>query len=124
MTLLFPLLLLSCATAKKSEKDCFIYPNQIDSLKVENLYDSARWYIFTWLSDKKHNGSYYSELELRYDTIFLRNDSLEIFFKHYMNEKFPETDLRSDGIAQSSVAFNISSKKKLWTFNKNDFSNG
>jgi len=116
----------SCDRKRDVQIECFTYPHEIDSLQIQDLYDSARWYVFTWLCDQREDKKYYyGELELRYNSFLLRNDSLELFFRHYSPDSLSlSTHARLMGVAQSSVAFNINTRKKLWTFNIDGFSDG
>jgi hypothetical protein len=120
------LLLLSVvACGRKQNRNstiCFDYPKQIDSLKVRDLYDSARFYLFTWLCDKEIDNFYRGQFELNFKSFFLQNDSIEFFFLHSLPKELKDANTISDYIHQSSFAFNIKTKQKLWGWDINGFS--
>ncbi len=52
---------------------CFEYPSIVDSLHVQNLYDSARWYVYALYCDKLYQPKndtlpkyHFGQLELRF----------------------------------------------------------
>src|SRR3954469_14816177 len=66
---------------------CFIYPAQVARLHLEDLYDSARWYIYTWHCDSKYQPKYdssksktFGELPLRFINLSLKGDTAELNF--------------------------------------------
>ena len=124
IVLLFLLFFYSCNTKQRPQTECFDYPPQIDSLQVQDLYDSARWYLYTWLGERQDDNYYWGELEMRYNSFFLRNDSLEIFFDLYLPESFRNADNKSRRVSDPSFAFDIKTRKKLWGWNINGFSSG
>lgn len=117
------LLLLVISCKQKTEKTtCFYYPKQIDSLQIGDLYDTARLYIFTWLCDRKIDGYYRGQFELKYMDFFMRNDTIELFFSHSLPKERQDTTAFSDYTHRTSIAFNIKSKQKLWGWDINGFS--
>jgi hypothetical protein len=98
------------------------YPKQIDSLQVGDLYDTARLYLFTWLCDRKVDDYYRGEFVLKYKSFFKRNDTIELFFSHFLPKERQDSTYFSDYVHQSSIAFNIKSKRKLWGWDINGFS--
>jgi hypothetical protein len=118
------LLLLLVVSCKQSPEKttCFNYPKQIDSLQIRDLYDTARLYIFTWLCDRKTDGYYRGQFELKYKDFFMRNDTIELFFSHYLPKERQDTTAFSEYTHRTSIAFNIKSKQKLWGWDINGFS--
>lgn len=114
-------LIFSCNQKQKAEGACFDYPSQIDSLGVQDLYDTARLYLFTWLCDELSDDYYRAQFELRYRSFFLQNDSLEIFFRHTLPDNLRDSN-RSTTVYRTSMAFNIKTRKKLWGWDINGFS--
>lgn len=107
-------ILMSCGQ-KDLSTNCYTYPKQIDSLQIRDLYDTARLYLFTWVCDEKDNEHFRGEYVLEYKSFFLQNDSIELFFSHYIpNEK--------SAVYRSSFAFNLKTKQKLWGWDINGFS--
>jgi hypothetical protein len=121
--LLFIFFVFVSGCKRNSTSNCFKYPAQIDSLQVRDLYDTARWYLYSWLCDEKVDDFYRAECELRYKSFFLRNDSIELFFTFYFPNKGQKDD-RERYCSSPSVAFNTATKKKLWAWDINGFSNG
>ena len=116
----------SCNQKNGDKSACFHYPPQIENLNARDLYDTARWILFNWLSDKKEDEYYYGQMELRFKSVFVRNDSLEIFFLFYPPDSLTSTGAKSNAIARASVAFRKDTKKRLWAFVYpfNNFSDG
>jgi len=126
LTGLTSVLLILCLIAcgrKQTRADCFNYPKQIDSLQVQDLYDTARLYIFTWLCDEKIDNYYRAQFELKYESFFMRNDSLEIFFSNFLPKDLKDSTTISDYNHLPSIGFNIKKRKKLWGWDINGFSN-
>jgi hypothetical protein len=124
--IVFLAFIFSCNQADVSKSKCFHYPSKIEDLNARNLYDTARWILFNWLSDKKEDNYYYGQMELRFKDVFIRNDSLEIFFLVYPPDSLTSTDKKSHPVARASVAFRKDTKERLWAFVYpfNDFSDG
>jgi hypothetical protein len=120
LVLLF-LSLIACKT-KQASTPCFNYPKQIDSLQVRDLYDTARLYLFTWLCDKKIDDYYRGQFDLEYESFFMRNDSLEIFFTHSLPKELQDSTTISEYFHRPSMAFNMKTRQKLWGWDINGFS--
>lgn len=114
-------LLFSCEQ-KQETSECFVYPKQIYSLQIRDLYDTARLYIFTWLCDRKVNGYYRGEFELKYKYFIMRNDTIDLFFAHFLPKERQGKKAFSDYVHKSSIAFNTKTKQKLWGWDINGFS--
>jgi len=115
------LLVLSCKQSPE-KTTCFTYPRQIDSLQIRDLYDTARLYIFTWLCDRKTDGHYRGQFELKYKDFFMRNDTIELFFSHFLPKERQGTSAFSEYTHRTSIAFHMKSKQKLWGWDINGFS--
>jgi hypothetical protein len=101
---------------------CFDYPKQIDSLQIQDLYDTARLYVYTWRCDKKYGKYYRGQFELTYKSFFKRNDSIEIFFTQYLPKELQDSTDDDNIIYRTSIAFNLKTKRKLWGWDINEFS--
>lgn len=106
----------SCNQINGGKSECFHYPSKIENLNARDLYDTARWILFNWLSGKKGDEYYYGQMELRFKSVLVRNDSLEIFFLFYPPDSLDSTNARSNPVARASVAFRKDTKEKLWAF--------
>ncbi len=120
--LFLPLSFSSCNRIGESGNECFKYPTQIDSLQVRDLYDSARWYLYTWLGDREYLGHYMGELEMQYNSFFASNDSLEIFFTLHLTTSLAKPNERIGNISKCSMGFNLKTRRKLWGWDINGFS--
>ncbi len=89
---------------------------------MQDLYDSARWYLYTWLGDRDYNDHYTAEFELRYNSFYSTNDSIELFFHLYMPEGMVQPGSKAKRVSRCSMAFNFKTKKKLWGWDINGFS--
>ena len=106
----------SCNRNDTKTSECSNYPARVQELEVCNLYDTAQWVLYNWLCDRNENKYYYSQMELRFKGIFAKNDSIGIFFLFYSPDTLSKTNLKPKAVAEASVAFQKSSKKKLWAF--------
>jgi hypothetical protein len=109
---------------KTKNTECFVYPKQIDSLQIRDLYDTARLYLFTWLCDEKIDDYYRGQFKLEYKSFFMRHDTIELFFSNFLPKERQGKNAFSDYIHRTSIAFNIKTKQKLWGWDINGFSNG
>lgn len=102
--------------------ECFVYPSIVDSLQLKDLYDSARWYIYTIQCD----GNYlpksdtsksipFGELPLAFDNLLIRHDTLNINF-NFMDKGKPILNSmnRSNKSIVAGVGFNLKSKSKIY----------
>ena len=69
-----------------------IYPKEINTLRLQKLFDTARWYLYCIHSDDtaslKNNPinsvtKNYGSLDLRFDQIEDKKDTLEFYFSFY-----------------------------------------
>lgn len=109
---------------------CFVYPPVIDSLKLTSLYDTARWYIYTWHCDlpylpKTHTskaGSF-GELELRFNHLIFKHDTVEIDFDFVdKGQSILTGSTRNARELATGVWFDFASKKKLAMYSHNGYS--
>ena len=93
--LIFAIFIFGCDSNQKSKEkvvvaannECFQYPSAIDSLKMSQFYDSARWCVYTWhcneyfrpKSDTSLSISF-GELPLKFESLDLKHDTIEINF--------------------------------------------
>lgn len=131
LALLFFYLLTSCNRSESKISLCSKYPAQIDSLQIQDIYDSARWHLYSWLADRNEDGNYRGQFPIIYKDFFQRNDTIELFFWQYTisERKLPHNAEVIGGTNDStrhrcSVAFNLKTKKPLWCFDINGFSSG
>jgi hypothetical protein len=123
VTNIFLLLLFATACDRKPERmTCLEYPKQIDSLGVRDLYDTARLYLLTWLCDKRLDGYYRGQFELKYTSFFSRHDSLELRFIHSLKSRQTDSTDFDEYKHFTSMIFNIKTRKKLWGWDINGFS--
>jgi hypothetical protein len=108
--------LFSCNQINVDKSQCFHYPSQIEKLNADDFYDTARWILFNWLSDKKDDKYSYGQMELRFKSVLVRNDSLEIFFLFYPPDSMTSNSTNQNPVARASVAFRKDTKEKLWAF--------
>ena len=130
--LALPVIILnSCEDSRPTSSSCYQYPAQIDSLRLSDLYDTARWYLYSWLCDQEFDGNYRGQFPIIYKDFIQRNDTIELFFLQYTpSESKDPSRINTSKVGQDStrhrcsVAFNIRSKKPLWCFDINGFSSG
>lgn len=112
--------------------NCFTYPSRIDSLKVTDLYDSARWFLYTYHCDQfyksKKDSSFnksFGELELKFNNIFIKNDTAEFFFDFIDNgEPILLSMMRVYKPLVNGVGFDVNKREKIYMIASNiSFSN-
>lgn len=110
----------------KSDK-CFLYPSVVDSLHVQDLYDSARWYIYTQYCDvlyKPKSDSLLSkpfgELELKFDNLAIKNDILALIF-NFTDKGQPvlPSMMREYKQLATGVGFDVKTKEKIYLISSN-----
>lgn len=101
---------------------CHVYPPTIDSLHLQDLYDSARWYIYTQYCDVLYKPTADSllskplgELELKLDRLFIKNDTANLIF-NFMDKGEPILPGMTRDYKQlaTGVGFDIKAKKKIY----------
>ena len=131
--LMIALVTFGCSSNQQQEKqkeqvslsnNCFVYPRVVDSLQVKDLYDSARWYLYTWHCDKNYlpksdssKSVTFGELPLKFNNLALRQDTLEINFDFIdENEPYPilPSMTRDNKQLVTGVGFDIKTKKRIY----------
>lgn len=117
---------------KMANDKCFEYPSNIDSLQLRDLYDSARWYIYTW-----HCNEYYKpkrdtlksmafgELPLRFNSLVLKQDTVELSFDFIdESENYPilPSMTRNAKELSTGVGFNVKTRTKIYMLSPNGYS--
>ncbi len=98
------------------------YPKVIDSLHLENLYDTARLYLYSKHCDQlfeplnsDSDSIYYSYLPLRFDSLGLQNDTVAIYFEFtYMGRPVNEFRFKRFSYLMNGMAFNKVTGEKLY----------
>lgn len=112
--------------------NCFIYPEIVDSLQVKDLYDSARWYIYTWHCDKRYlprrdtsASISLGELPLKFNNLDFKGDTLEMNFdfidQHELRPILPSMT-RNNTQFLSGVGFDMKARKKIYMLSPSGFS--
>jgi hypothetical protein len=133
------LILFSCNSNQQQVKSkpvkinndkCHIYPSAIDSLHAQDLYDSARWFIYTWHCDMPYLPKVdslrigtFGELELRFNRVFYKNNTLDIDFYFIDNgESVLTGSTRDTRELATGVRFDFAAKRKLAMLSRNSYS--
>lgn len=113
---------------KRSEgNNCFAYPSEVDSLHVKDLYDSARWYVYTYYCDELYKpksdsllNKPFGELELRFDNLVIKNDTAALIF-NFMDNGHPilPSMMRDYRQLATGVGFDIKTRKKIYIISSN-----
>lgn len=115
---------------EKNNKKCFQYPRIVDSLNLPDLYDSARWFIYTWhcdmpylpKADSLRTGTL-GELELKFNHVLLKNDTVDIDFYFIDNGKtILSGSTRDTRELATGVSFDFASRRKLAMFSHGNYS--
>lgn len=110
-------------------ENCFDYPIEIDTLHMKDLYDSARWYVFTRCCDipyksKKDSSlnKQFGELELKYGNLLVKHDTVLINF-NFIDDGHPilPSMTRDNRQLATGMGFNINTKKKIFIISTNMF---
>ena len=136
--IIISLILFSCGFHSKKEKksgittdhNCFNYPKVIDSLNFRDLYDSARWLVYTYQGDRLYlpkedtlkTGSF-GELGLKFNKLHINNDTVNIDF--YFTDKGQLVlagSSRGGTPLITGVSFDKRSRRKLAMFSHSGFS--
>lgn len=103
------------------------YPQQVNDLGVKGLYDSAKWYIYTWYCDvlymPKSDSTVnkpFGELELRFDNLVLKHDTLVLNFNFMdMEQPILSSMMRQHRELMTGVGFDTTTKKKIYMLSSN-----
>jgi len=124
------LLLFSCTgnefvggkSKKNPTKNCFTYPSIIDSLGLKDLYDTARWIIYTRYCDKIYESKtdpsikrYFGEIELKFSQLVIKKDTIDLIFDFIDNGKeiLPSMMIDNKQLA-TGVGFDKNLRRKLY----------
>lgn len=114
------------ATGNK-DKEIATYPLQVENAGIKELYDSAKWYLYTWNCDElykpKSNSSLskpFGELELRFDNLVIRNDTLILVFNFIDKEQSILPSMMKDyKQLVTGVGYDTRTKKKIFMLSSN-----
>jgi hypothetical protein len=112
---------------KINNDKCHVYPSAIDSLHLQDLYDSARWYIYTQYCDVLYNPKSdslldkpFGELELKFDYLDIKNDTLALFFSFMdKGQSILPSMMRDYKQLATGVGFDVKTKKKIYIISSN-----
>jgi hypothetical protein len=136
--LIIALIVFSCNSNQESEKNvvqnnadkCFVYPSSVDSLHLKDLYDSARWYVYTRHCDQNYlpksdtsKSITFGELPLRFENLAFKHDTLELNF-YFMDHQQPILpSMTRDGKDLSTgVGFSLANRVKIYILSPNGYS--
>ncbi|MBS1927294.1 MAG: hypothetical protein IT254_03975 [Chitinophagaceae bacterium] len=138
--LIIALTLFSCNLGQRNSKQetkkginnkCFVYPSEVDSLHLQDLYDSARWYIYATYCDKLYQPKdnmlpkyYFGQLELRFSDLVIKGDTVIInydFFDNNGNLILPSI-MKTFKQLVTGVGFNMKNRKKIFMESSSGFS--
>lgn len=112
------------------DDNCFVYPKSVDSLQLRDLYDSARWFIYTWHCDeyyksKSDTSTYitFGELPLKFDNLTFKHDTLELSF-NFMDKQqsILPSMTRDTKELNTGVGFDIKTRAKIYMLSPNGYS--
>jgi hypothetical protein len=109
---------------------CFAYPSTIDSLHINDLYDSARWYVYALYCDENYlpksdtaKSISFGELPLKFDNITVKSDTVELNFIFLDNQQSILPSMtRNNKDLSTGVAFNMNTKGKMYMLSSNGYS--
>ena len=109
---------------------CRRYPSIVDSLQIQSLYDSARWYVYSWHCDQNYfsksdtsRAITFGELPLIFDNLNFKHDTIEVNFNFIDGTEPILTSMTKDNKELSSgVGFDIKARKKIYMLSPNGFS--
>jgi hypothetical protein len=109
---------------------CFVYPKVVDSLHIKDLYDSARWYIYTFHCDENYLSKSdtsklitFGELPLDFDNLVIKHDTLEVNF-YFMDKGQPILPSMTRDVKGllTGVGFDMKTKEKIYMLSPNGYS--
>jgi hypothetical protein len=138
--LITAVILISCNSNQKHPKHqerkvesnmCSSYPYAIDSLNLRDLYDSAKWYIYTMYCDKIYCPNddtllqyYFGELDLKYSNLSVKSDTVIINYDFIDNKGQVILPSMMKNYKQliTGVGFSIRNKVKIFMESPSGFS--
>ena len=88
----------NCSNKKSVYNDSICrdtYPTLIDSLNVSDLYDNAKWSLYTWNCDKvylpkgENKENTFGVLSLEFKSCLIKSDTIEFFFDFVDKSSIP-----------------------------------
>ncbi len=114
-----------------SNDKCYVYPSIIDSLHMQDLYDSACWYVYTWHCDERYlskrdttESISFGELPLKFNNFAFRGDTLEMnfdFIDQHEHRPILPSMTRNNIQFLSGVGFDMKTRKKIYMLSPNGF---
>jgi SpoVK/Ycf46/Vps4 family AAA+-type ATPase len=94
----------------------------VDSLHLQDLYDSARWYIYTEYCDVLYLpktdsllSKSYGEIELKFYSLFIKNDTAKLSFDFIdKGEIIMSSMTRDNRSSNTGVGFDLKTRKKIY----------
>ena len=103
---------------------CSTYPALIDSLQVRDLYDSARWLIYTWHCEQSYlpksdssKSITFGELPLKFNNLNVRHDTLQLNFDFIdESEHYPilPSMMRKHKELVTGVGFDMKARNRIY----------
>ncbi|WP_460561647.1 hypothetical protein [Ferruginibacter profundus] len=99
---------------------CSVYPTIVDSLQVQDLYDSAKWHLYTWNCDVPYKpksdsliSKPFGELELMFNNLVIKHDTLVLIFNFIDKDQAILPNMTRDNTQLvTGVGFNMKTKRK------------
>lgn len=115
---------------KKNPGQCFQYPRVVDSLDLTDLYDSARWFIYTCQCDMPYlpkadtvRTRTFGELGLEFNCALYTDDTVDIEFYFMDNGRRVLAGTTRDTMEfASGVRFDLAKRKKIAILSHNNYS--
>ena len=127
--LIIVLILFSCNSNQQNTKqkeieikkdECSLYPSVVDSLQIKDLYDSAKWYVYTFQCDEKYfpqgdstKSTTLGELPLGFRYAGIKHDTLEIIFNFMEHNQIILPSMIA-GKLSTGVGFDLKTKSKIY----------
>jgi hypothetical protein len=94
---------------------------------LQDLYDGARWYIYTQYCDELYKpksdsllNKPFGELELKFDNLAIKSDTLALIFDFmYKGQPVLPGMMRDDKQLATGVGFDVKTKKKIYIISSN-----
>jgi hypothetical protein len=114
---------------EKVSDECMVYPHVVDSLNLQDLYDSARIALFTWHCDMPYRpkddslkNMTFGQLELKFDRLITKSDTIEFTFNFYDGDKIViATGLRDVITVNTGVGYDRKTRKKIYMSSPDGF---
>jgi len=115
---------------KIKSNECFVYPPIIDSLQIRDLYDSARWYVYSLYCDKPYQPKKdslkilsFGQLQLKFDNLIVKDDTLQLNYNFIDKGQIVlPSVLKVYKPLITGVGFNKKTRKKIYMESPSGFS--